>query len=441
MYRKQNNKRSVETFLVTTGDAALYNTAGGGDHINNTTTGAVRLADGQVGIFSASDYGTVAMNVATDATPTAAEAPMIYIAQGTADSANPAAAAQNATYPLVPRVMERSGDISSESRILATKQDYAAPTDSIWVVGDTGALATGGIVAEDNTEYILSIAYRGYVVDEDYNPTATKVFRPSYTTPNYTTAGTVNPLDHLIQNLMWNVNRNSRILSFNFEGNEPVIGIALDLTGTAGTAVSGLSAGYQPIINTTAGTRGLTLTAADITMLQAALPTGSSIVTIDTTTAGTAATGADAFALMSLQRPLVFNDRIKWRKVRIELGLTSGFDWQQVYYDETGIAFEGEGVGRHLHLDYIKTHGQRKYNNLHRQVPITNYPSPIDQDVNYNRYTIEYANFQQVDTFNYVSSPQKLIIAMPAADTTTETQFDAAIDSWLTSAGSDLLTL
>lgn len=441
MYRKQNNKRAVETFLVSSGDAAIYNTAGSGNHINNTSTGAARLADGQLGFFSATDYGTVALNVATDATPTVTEAPMIYIAQGTADSANPATAQANATYPLVARPYERSGDISSESRILATKQAYVAPTNSIWVVGDTGALATGGLTAEDNTEYTVSIAYRGYVVDEDFNPTATKVFKPTYTTPNYTSLGTTNPLDHLIQNLLWDVNRNSRILALNQEGNEPVVGIALDLTGTAGTAVGSLSPGYQPLVNTTAGTRGLTLTAADITMLQAALPSGSSIVTVDTTTAGASANGANAFALMALDRPLVYNDRIKWRKVRLEVAMTAGFDWQQVYYDETEEAFEGEGLGRHLHLDYIKTHGQRKYFGLHRQVPIINYDSPFSLTETYNRYTIEYANLQQVDTFNYVSSPQRLVVAIPSGDTTTVGQWDTALDSWLTSAGSNLVTL
>jgi hypothetical protein len=205
MYKRQNNKRPVETFLVASGAGggtgqALYNTGGSGNHINDTATGAVRLASGQLGIFAASPFGTVAMNVATDATPTLAEAPVIYVAQGTADSANPAGS--TAVYPLWSRPYERSGDIKA-GRVIATKQAYVAPTKSIWVIGDTGALATGGIVAYDNTEYGVSVAMRGREQDEMFNGSLnTKSVNVYYSTPNYTSLGTAFPIDHLVQNMV-----------------------------------------------------------------------------------------------------------------------------------------------------------------------------------------------------------------------------------------------
>lgn len=446
MYSKHNNKRAVETHLVTSGNAALYNTAGATNHINNTSTGAVRLASGQLGIFSGSDYGTVALNVATDATPTVAEAPVIYIAQGTADSATPSAAQAASLYPLWARPYERSHDLHGDTRILATKQAYVAPTSSIWVLGDTGALATGGLTVEDNKEYMVTIAYRGHTIDEYFNHTATKTFKPSYVTPNYTSLGTTNPLDHLIQNFLWDVNRNSRVLAVNGEGNEPLVGIALDLTGTVGTDVSSLSPGFQPIITTTTGTRGVTLTAADITMLQAALPSGSSIVTINTTTAGTSANGANAMAFWAMDRNQVYNDRISHLKIRLDLGITAGWDYQQIHNEQTSYANEGQGTGRQLFLHYQATHGQRKYQGLHREVPAPNFPNPYGASISaatgtYVVYNITNADAHQVDTFNIVESPQRLIIAVPSGDSTTISQWDAAIDSWLASAGSNLATV
>jgi len=437
MYARRGNKRPVETFLVASGsDQALYNTSGSGNHINNTSTGAVRLAEGQLGIFSGSDWGSVAENVATDATPTITEAPVIYIAQGTADSANPGNS--DYKYPLFARPFEQSGNIDSSNRILATKQAYVAGTNSTWVVGDTGALATGGISAESNTEYGLSIAYRGRVIDEDFNPKNTNSFNVFFTTPDYTSV--TNPEDHLIQNLMWNVNRNSRAIAVNKDGNEPVVGIALDLTGSVGQAVSGLSAGFLPLVTTNAGNRGITLTSEDVTDLQAALPTGSSIVTINTTTAGASAGGANAFAIRALDRRLAYEDRIPQTKVRLELGLRAGFDWQQVHHEETAVAYEGENTARQLDLWYRATHGQRKYNLDHIQDPIVEFPSPIDMSKTYVRYVIEYASSHRPDSFNTIVSPEKCVVLIETEDTTTVSQFDSAIDSWLTSAGSDLVS-
>lgn len=441
MINSGNNKRPVETFLVATGNQALYNTAGSGNHINNTSTGAVRLSSGMLGFFSASTLGSVAMNVATDATPTVLEAPVIYIAQGTADSASPANS--TALYPLVSRPYERTGDISRYSKIIATKQAYRTPTNTIWVVGDTGALATGGISADDETEYGLTIAYKGRIMDEMFSGTdSVRFFAPAYTTPNYTTLGTTNPEDHMIQNLMWVVNRNSYIMGSSGTGSEPVIGLALDLTGTVGTAVSALTATYLPLVTlSTGGTRGITLTADQVTNLQAALPTGSSIVTIDLSTAGTAATGADAFAIMALDRKLSFKDRVPQIKVDIDLGLRYGFNWQQVYSEKLSFAFEGENTARQLDLAYRATHGQRKYNLNHVEDPIVEYPSPIDLTTTYTRYNIHYTDISHPDTFASIAAPQLAVILIPAAGSTTVTQLDTALNSWLESAGSDLTTI
>ncbi len=204
-----NNKQALKTFLVSSGDAALYNTAGSGNHINNVSTGAVRLANGQLGIFSESLFGSVALNVATDATPTITEAPSIYVAQGTADSAAPSQS--TAAYPLVSRPYERSGTISA-GKLYATKQAYEAPSTSSWILGNA---STGAITASNNTTYGLTIAYTGRIMTENVNHMGRRFFVPSYTTPNYTTLGTVNPVDHLVQNMVYQINRQSMAVTAN----------------------------------------------------------------------------------------------------------------------------------------------------------------------------------------------------------------------------------
>jgi len=438
---RNNNKRPVETFLVASGNAALYNTAGSGNSINNLSTGAVRLANGQLGIFSASSFGSVGLNIATDATPTVTEAPVIYIAQGTADSANPAQAHANRVFPLFARPFERSQDIDAEGRIIATYQAYAAPTNAVWVVGDTGALATGGIVVLDETEYALTIAYRGRIMDEYYNSQATASYLPNFVTPNYTTLGTAEPLDHLVQNLVWSINRNSRILGYKDGGVEPVIALALDLTGTVGTDVSAATAGdFLPIVTTNLGIKGITLDANMIATLTAALPSGATVVNVNLSTAGTA-DAAQAFAIVALDRNLSYEDRVPQVKIDIELGLRSGFDFATTQYARTSRAFEGEGVGRTLALVYEATHGQRKYTLRHTEDPYINFPNPVSTTGSYNVINILNYSTSSIGSLSQTEGVQRTMVLVPTADSTTQTQFSNALSSWLVSAGSALSTI
>lgn len=428
-----NNKQALKTFLVSSGNAALYNTAGATNHINNAATGAVRLANGQLGIFSESLFGTVGLNIATDATPTIAEAPSIYVAQGTADSAAPSQS--TSAYPLVSRPYERSGTLSA-GKLYATKQLYEAPTESTWVVGNA---STGAIVPYNNTTYGLTVAYTGRIMTENVNHMGRRYFVPSYTTPNYTALATVNPLDHLVQNMVYQINRQSMAVAPSNKGAEPVYAIALNLSGTGGTARASIAAGYLPLVTTSTGTRGVTLTAAQATSLIAALPVGCSVITIDLTTAGTAAT-TDAFAIVALDRKLAYDDRVPQVKIGLQVGKRYGFG-TAVYCTQTSFPFEGQGVGRILDLEYKRTHGQRKYNLNHDVNPIVQYPSPVSTTSTYVRYNIEHTYTHAADLQNIIDSPQSLTVLIPSGDSTTISQWDSAIDSWLTSAGSDLVTI
>ena len=429
-----NNRAALETFLVATGDQAMYNTAGSTNHINNTSTGAVRLASGQLGIFSDSLFGTVAPNVATDATPTKAEAPSIYIAQGTADSASPGQSLN--TYPLFSRPYERTGTIVGNGEIYATKQIYAAPTESAWVIGNA---STGAITAANNTTYGLTVAYTGRIMTEDVNHMGRRFFVPSYTTPNYTALGTVSPVDHLVQNMVYQINRQSNVVASLQKGAEPVYAIAINLAGTGGTARASIAAGYIALVTTSTGTRGVTLNADQVVSLKAALPVGCSIHTVDLTTAGSAAT-TDAFIIVALDRKLSYDDRVPQVKIGLQVGKRYGFS-TAVYCTQTAFPFEGQGVGRILDLEYKRTHGQRKYNLSHDMNPVINFTSPVSTTATYTRYNIEHVTNTTIDSANTIKSPQKAVILIPSGSSTTISEFDAHIDSWLTSVGSDLVTI
>lgn len=435
----QNNKRAVESFLVCSGDD--QGLVAGGTALNDNATGAVNVADGQLGIFNvASSGGTVAYLETLAAAETVADAPAIQIIQGNENSANPRGA--TARHPLSVRPYEASGIISGYNRIVATKQVAVAPSHSTWIIGDA---STGGITALDNTEYIMKIAYRGRVYDEYYSPEATASLTARYTTPDYTALSTAEPVDHLIQNIVWDINRNSRIFVGTSlrSGKEPVVAIAVDTVGGTGVVANTITAGtVLPILTTSLGNQSITLTAAMAASIQAALssaslPATSRLLNVNLTTAGTVTGGvADAIMVMALDRSLSFEDRIPQVKVRLEIGLISGFDSSVVDHEEHEEAFEGKGQGRALDLLYRATHGQRKYNLDHTKDPIPEYTSPIDTTASYTVYTIDHINVAQVDTGNIVQSPQREYILAQPADTDTIGEIDDLLGPWIASVNS-----
>ena len=434
----QNSKRSVENFLVCTGDQSLV---AGGTALNTPATGAVNVPSGALGVFNvASSGGTVAYLETLAATETIADAPAIQIIQGNENSANPRGA--TALHPLSVRPYEASGIINGYNRIVATKQVAVAPTHSTWIIGDA---STGGITALDNTEYMMKIAYRGRINDEYYSSEGTASFTPKFVTPDYTTLGTAAPVDHLIQNLAWDINRNSRIFVGTSlrSGKEPIVAIAVDTVGSTGVVANTTTAGtVLPVVTTTLGNQSITLTAAMATSIQnalsaAGLPATSRLLNVNLTTAGTTTGGeADALLIMALDRPLSFEDRIPQVKIRLDIGLIKGFDSDVVDHVEHEQAFEGRGQGRALDLLYRATHGQRKYNLDHTMDPIPEYASPVVTTASYTVYNIQHINVAQVDTGNIVESPQRELILVPAASSTTIGEIDALLGPWIASANS-----
>jgi len=468
MYTRQGSKRAVETFLVASGNQALTNTANADSHLINQSTGSVRLADGQLGIVDASGNGTKSMMeivTATDTNITAATSPAIQIVQGTSASANPAQAQASATFPLWARPFEASQPIHANGTITATKQAPVNASHSTWAIGK-GAGNAGDFIPTAETEYAIRITYRGRTMDEMYSQGGTAHFTPHFTTPDFAALSITTDAhkrDYLIQNLVWNINRNSTAIAINrtqFRGNDPVVAFAIDTTGAAGDNIGGKGSGATqlaagdvvPVVeSSTYGTRSLTLTQEMVDSIKdtaiaasgdAIADTTWSIVKVDLSTAGTDTNGvADAIMIMALDRPLAYQDFIPQTKIRLDVGLTSGFNFNTVYHAEGSKASEGEGQGRALKLWYDSTHGQRKYNLQSTLDPIVNFPNPVDEDTSYNVYVIEHHTTKQIDTSNMSASPKREVILIPSAGSTTVSEFDTAMNSWLASINQALIEL
>lgn len=437
----QTNKRATESFIVNLAGQTTMPTSG---FIYNASTSNVNLANGQLGVVSDSIYGTRAFNNFTDATPTIAEAPVLAIYQGTSDSASMASA--SAAYPLWVRPFERTNSIDGRTTVRVTKQAYQDPSHSVWrlgaVVGETDA-----VNVLDETTYTVAVALRGRRVQYTHSFEEAATLHASVTTPNFTDLGysAAQATDYILTYLGWNINRNSYVLNMNsrFPAKWPVIAFLVDSAGTSGDVIDAMAAGDTlVVVNTATGSRSITLTQAMVDSLQAAdpVPGTATIVPIDLTEAGEIVTSAaDHLLIMGLDERVAYSDKIPQVKTALQVGLTSGFNFNTVANTQESFAFEGSGLSRQLELLYQATQGQRKYNLEHTEDPIVKFPSPIVNGQTYVVYNIVHGRQEEVDTFNTIYSPYREIICIPryssgTTDNALISTFDGVLNSWLASS-------
>lgn len=443
-----SNKRPVENFIIGKQGVTTMLATG----TLNNTNGNVNLADGQIGIVSDSIWGTVALNSMCDATPTVAEAPVIAIYQGTSNSASMNTA--TATYPLWVRPYERTAPIDGRGNaVTVTKQVARTPSHSIWMVGDATGNA-GEINVLDETEYTITTSFRGYRIEEFFSAQQAASLIVSKTTPNFTDLGKTEAEGRswLIHNLAYDINSNSTALNVNPRRphKSPVLALAIDTAGGTGTAIGGVdpitTGDSIAVVNTAAGLRSITLTEAMATAIKtAALALAGgviadltwTIVTVDLADAYTDT--ADILMLIALDEVQAYVDYIPQVKVRLEVGLTRGFDYTTVLNDEYTFANPGQGDGRSLNLLYAATQGQRKYNLRHTEDPVVNFSTtPFDTAITYCVYNISHSNGRQVDSFNTIYSPFREIVAIPTFSSGTTANdviglLDTALNAWLAS--------
>ena len=433
MQSTSNNKRSVESFVVSKRGQTIY-APGSNTHIN-AAGGNVVLADGQLGWFIADGVNANKSLITAD---TAANAPNIALYQGTQWSANPGAF--SISSPLWNRPYEKTQKIESRNSIITTKQTYKPGSFSIQVIKNIAALSL--------TTFGYKIAFRGRVAQEFFSSQEAMNLSVQYTTGAYTAGqlATAAPVSEIINNLVYDTLRNSQALSMssrNRGGNWPIIGLAINTAGGAGTAISALVAGTAyAVATTTQGVRTVSFTADQITSLQAAataasLPGTSTVENVSLSTPVT----ADAILLMGLDRIPAYKDYDPLFKTRLEVGLTYGFNPLTTYSVEATKAAEPQGSGLQLALKYKFTQGQRKYNLIDVNDPIVEFPNPFDTTETYDVLMIQHEMQQTIDTDHTILSPMLEYICVPTATKGSTgsaamfTSVSSRFDTWLTSAG------
>ena len=396
------------------------------------TASAVNLSSGQIGIYEAAPGGVVAMNVSVDSSNVSvpSDAPKVFFAQGTAYSASPG----TAVGPSQP-ISVASLAIPSSGVKYITWKEADAGQSSAWAIGDAAANA-GAINTDDLTDYSFDISFRSRIKDRNFTMSSLEVVQVHYSTPDYTTLATVDPLDALVQNLVVQANTFSKIVTTNGRtGNRDFVAFAISSTGTgAGIA-----------INSAAGTAagvgyGFTLTdlmvatLADVVATSATLTNSSEIVPIDLATAGDGATAtADMIIVMGLDRDLAVGyDRIADVRTRIQVGLVDGFNYPTVLNEEGSFAQEAEGTARKWRLFYEDTMGQRFYAKNKTLFPFAyQYPDFIDDTKSYDAMILEYEDVPYTLDSSLTTDPHKLIILIPSDATgTLKADLEAFFTAW-----------
>lgn len=276
------------------------------------------------------------------------------------------------------------------------------PADATIVPIDlTNAGGTGGTSLLSPSGSTISAGYKG---------TLTFTGQPANTE-----TVTVGTKTYTFQTTLTNVNGNVKIGATTAESINNLIA-AINLSAGAGTAYAaatvaqpeGIRAQNAP--GTVMVVRGSAASASTDTISNASW--GASTLQAATVVSGI----ADALILMALDRDVVFEDRTKQVKSRIEVGLLEGFNYNTVKNAKIQTAFEGEGLSRQWSMLYKETANLRKYSAYRGFEEMkTEYPVPIVDGTYYDAAIIEHYHADLIGTDSIVK-PFKAVILIPNAD-------------------------
>lgn len=434
----------VDKFLVVSNDIALPDGASANEvTLINTTTNAVNLANGQVGLISAAFDQTTAKNsfiAPADATVTKNR--FVKIVQGTPGSSS----LLNGVNPDEHQPWMESHLLDGKNISAFTAKLYSAPLSNAWLVSETTPVS--------EKEYTLHVGFTGVRNDREFSISGIEMLSTSYITPDYT--GVTNAKDHLLQNLAYKMNLNSAALAIinpmRARGNKNLVVFGVNYNGSASggitftNAIAGASVGVQVVNGVT---QSMVLDAQIAATLSAANTanasiTGSSkIIPINLTTAGANANAVDALLIVSLDKKLAraFDNEVS-TKVRLHVGLDSHFtETTTNAATELVRAFEGDGLGRQWRIVYDATQNLNRYTQqlIEMGEKFLTPPSYVDPTKTYHAFIIE---SMQTDTIAYSHTnyfPVRTVILVDPAATTALTDMEAVIGAWLDTATIDVV--
>lgn len=461
MGRKRINKLDMEQMIVGYNDLPMADgTANGtvvpsvaGSLVNTTTS--LGIADGQLGLLSVDFDSTVRPNgIFLQAGDTINDVRKVKLLQGTPKSAQTQLVSgwEESDLAYMQSGIIRAGKIRS----VTTKTCELGTYSSTYFTAFAAPL--------DLADYKMYVNIESVRNDRQYGDNDEIAFAnfvtPEYSDPAIATA-IPEPLDHLLQNMLYELNLYSKIASFSngavTYGNKNMVAFGLNSGGGAGVAIGGITAGtIIPVVNS----NGLVLNyvatlefvnTVNTWIARGVLPTAT-IEVIDLTTAGTNPT-IDSFIVMGLDEDVsVAFDDVKFVRTRVNVSLGDSFNFLPLPTKVIGAeAKENTGTGR----DWTIENDNRARLTIHnmQNQPFGDYfvqgVTYIDPSKSYTSTIIDYYDEEETIT-DVPQSPKQVILLLecqvvdPAAtatagltyatvDTATVASLNAILGAWLTS--------
>ena len=440
------NKSKVENFIVLRPGVAQL---GDGLRLYNFVTDAINVGIGGIGVFTefvgsgnheALDAAAITAGVTTTG---ATGIPYIQFIQHR-DTAGD-------RTPLYQKTLEQSPRISGTCTVRAVGRGATTKQNSSWIVGaEAGTI--GEVAINDETEYILNGALRGWRIDL-YNGNNTPFKQGRFTTPDYF-ASTLYTLDaqrrdHLLQHIVFDFNTQktqmaSEMVAFCvvFDPTNsvtPIVPAAANNVITFTTALA-LTAGDVIVIGFTDDGQPIRLTVdADLIQTLTAMvasglvvaasqivpyarPTAANTAVAGRIIAGGTAVGVadaevDQVIVLALDMAEAFYDEVSQTKHRVQVGLESGFGATAASEMLTGPS-EGSGYAEEVLQYYRDTHGHRQYpgGKAWQQMHVE-FPNEIVAGSIYDMYIVESCANRVASSGMPSFSPQKTIIAVQNFET------------------------
>jgi len=337
---KKTNKTSLPVIMTVTGDRVLQST---GSLVGAST--ALGIADGNIGLISWDYTGSEPLGDFMQAGDcTVANVSAIKVVRGTPASAN---TTQADIWEVGDKGYLESGIIRPEYvRSVTTKVGRFAQWGASTV--------TGFSAPQDNTEYKVYARLLSVRNDRTYGDND-NVLHASVPPTDFTTLGTTDALDYVLQNLGDQLNRYGKYTALNSthrKGNQNILVLGINSAGGSGDVLNAIAEGDTITFITIDGVNStFTADKAFIQALAQACVDASldwdtaTLETIDVTTAGTAATIDTLVAFGLPHKTAAYFDNIEQTQTRIELNLGSGFQTDTTVVTPVNSA-PNEGTGQ-----------------------------------------------------------------------------------------------
>lgn len=285
-----------------------------------------------------------------------------------------------------------------------------------------GQVITGFTAPINDTAYSATLRLLSVRNDRYYGDNDEVISATAGPAVNFTTLGTTNPLDYVLQRLAYNFNVQSKVMgAVNGlkRGNRNFVVFGVKLAGGSGVVLNNIAPGtsipfmtVNGVSNTYVADIPLVQTLAYLVQDSAGLLGTSTIENIDITTAGAAAK-IDALIVVGLpHKTAVAYDEVEQVQVKPELNLAGGFRLQATPFVVTNcVPNEGTGQGSKWLINWrhragLITHTKQIQPMGDWFIEGKNYINP---DYLYASYIIEYFDTEETLT-STEQSPKRIVL-------------------------------